>query len=174
MKPTLCVDHGFCECGCGEKTTVSHVNDKSKGWVKGEPLRFRRGHANLGRTLAPVATYRYHTLSEFELGWVAGLLEGEGSFSVKRSKRKNGFSCTPAIQLTSTDEDVAVRLHKLIPAASVCKPRRKTKGGKRVYKWSLSRSAVVSDLLICIFPLMSGRRQDKIREVLAHPTFERY
>lgn len=137
MNADHCVDHGSCECGCGEKTTVSHVHDESKGWV-------------------------------------AGLLEGEGSFSIKRSKRKNGLSCTPVIQLASTDEDVAVRLHKLIPAANVCKPRRKTKGGKQVYNWSLSRSAAVSELLICIFPLMSRRRQDRIREVLAHPTFERY
>lgn len=174
MKPILCVDSGLCECGCGNTTTVSRVNDKSKGWVKGESLRFRRGHANLGRKISTFARYDYSTLSESELGWVAGMLEGEGSFSIKKDKRKNGFSCTPLIQLASTDRDVVERLHKLIPAANVCEPRRKTKGGKQVYKWSLSNYSAVSDLLICVFPLMGKRRQGKIREVLAHPTFQRY
>lgn len=36
--------HGLCLCGCGQKTRISHVNDKSKGWIKGEPLAFLKGH----------------------------------------------------------------------------------------------------------------------------------
>lgn len=38
------VDLGKCQCGCGQSTTVSKVNDRSKGWVKGEPVRFIKGH----------------------------------------------------------------------------------------------------------------------------------
>ena len=49
MKSTLSVGYGLCECGCGERTAVAHVNDRSKGWVKGKPLRFRKGHAVLKR-----------------------------------------------------------------------------------------------------------------------------
>jgi hypothetical protein len=47
MKPTLSVDYGLCECGCGERTAVAHVNDRSKGWDKGKHLRFRKGHVVL-------------------------------------------------------------------------------------------------------------------------------
>ncbi len=101
------------------------------------------------------------------------MLEGEGSFSIKKWKRKKGLSCTPTIQLSSTDQDVVERLHELIPSARVCKPTRRTVGGKQVYKWSLSNSEAILDLLISIFPLMKRRRQSKIREVLAHPTFLR-
>lgn len=35
---------GYCECGCGQKTTVSPVNNRSKGLVKGQPRRFIKGH----------------------------------------------------------------------------------------------------------------------------------
>lgn len=35
---------GYCLCGCGRPTRISTVNDKSKGWVKGRPLRYVKGH----------------------------------------------------------------------------------------------------------------------------------
>lgn len=40
----LSVPRGLCQCGCGKKTPLANHNDKSKGWVKGEPIRFIRGH----------------------------------------------------------------------------------------------------------------------------------
>jgi len=36
--------HGICACGCGQKTRLAPVNDRSKGWVKGAPLVFIKGH----------------------------------------------------------------------------------------------------------------------------------
>lgn len=33
-----------CQCGCGKPTRLAPMNDKSKGWIKGEPLKFLRGH----------------------------------------------------------------------------------------------------------------------------------
>jgi hypothetical protein len=174
MDRVLGVDYGLCECGCGEESAVSHKTDRSKRWVKGRPLRFKRGHAILGRKVSFGKKYDCRILSEFELGWIAGLLEGEGSFSVRKGNRKYGSSCTPTIQLTSTDEDVVKRLHELIPSASFCRPTRKTKGNKQTYRWALSNSEAVTDVLIVLFPLMGKRRQNRIREVLAHPTFLRY
>lgn len=35
---------GLCQCGCGEATYVPRSNSSAKGWVKGEPTRFKRGH----------------------------------------------------------------------------------------------------------------------------------
>lgn len=37
---------GLCQCGCGQATRVAPENDASKGWVRGEPLRFVRGHTH--------------------------------------------------------------------------------------------------------------------------------
>lgn len=35
---------GYCECGCGQKTTVSTHNNKHKGYITGVPRRFVQGH----------------------------------------------------------------------------------------------------------------------------------
>lgn len=34
----------LCQCGCGQPTRLAPVNDRSKGWIKGEPLRYLKGH----------------------------------------------------------------------------------------------------------------------------------
>lgn len=37
-------DRALCQCGCGQPTRLAPVNDRSKGWVKGCPLKFIKGH----------------------------------------------------------------------------------------------------------------------------------
>jgi hypothetical protein len=37
--------YGLCECGCGGMTRIASRNHAKYGWVKGEPMRFIRGHA---------------------------------------------------------------------------------------------------------------------------------
>ena len=64
-------------------------------------------------------------LNDIELGWVAGLIEVEGSFTVKKSKRKNGYSCQPQLRVSMTDEDVVRKLAALIPAGNVLKAGRR-------------------------------------------------
>lgn len=39
----------LCECGCGSLAPIATRNDRSFGWIKGEPMRFVRGHAMKGR-----------------------------------------------------------------------------------------------------------------------------
>lgn len=38
------IPYGYCHCGCGQKTSISTRTDAEKGWVKGEPIRYVRGH----------------------------------------------------------------------------------------------------------------------------------
>jgi hypothetical protein len=35
---------GLCMCGCGEKTPLAPRTDRAKRWVKGDHLRYARGH----------------------------------------------------------------------------------------------------------------------------------
>lgn len=35
---------GYCQCGCGAKTTIQTRNCASMGWVAGEPKRYIAGH----------------------------------------------------------------------------------------------------------------------------------
>src|SRR5579872_6756008 len=37
----------YCECGCGKITSVAKVTDKTKGWIKGQHVRFLRWHKRI-------------------------------------------------------------------------------------------------------------------------------
>jgi len=36
--------HGLCRCGCGEPTTIANRSRKDRGWIKGQPVPYKRGH----------------------------------------------------------------------------------------------------------------------------------
>ena len=38
------IPYGYCHCGCGERTSIVKYNDKSHGWVRGEPKRYILHH----------------------------------------------------------------------------------------------------------------------------------
>lgn len=38
----------LCECGCGKPAPIAKRSSSHWGWVKGEPMRFLRGHGNIG------------------------------------------------------------------------------------------------------------------------------
>lgn len=40
----------LCQCGCGATTRIAPQTRSSRGWIKGQPIRFRQGHALRGRT----------------------------------------------------------------------------------------------------------------------------
>lgn len=42
--------YGYCQCGCDELAPVANRNHTKYGHVKGEPMRFIRGHATRGLT----------------------------------------------------------------------------------------------------------------------------
>lgn len=44
MTVTSAIAAGFCHCGCGVKTPLASQSKASKGWVKGEPVRFLPAH----------------------------------------------------------------------------------------------------------------------------------
>lgn len=39
-----------CGCGCGKETWVATYNYKARGWIKGQPVRFVKGHALKGKS----------------------------------------------------------------------------------------------------------------------------
>jgi hypothetical protein len=43
------VPYGKCHCGCGQKTNLAKKTITAKGIVKGEPMRYLRGHGNSWR-----------------------------------------------------------------------------------------------------------------------------
>lgn len=47
---------GLCRCGCGQTTTLAKRSGTQKGLVKGQPVRYVRGHESRGRGSSAVAT----------------------------------------------------------------------------------------------------------------------
>lgn len=41
--------NGLCECGCGQNTRIAPRTKRTDGWIKGQPIRFVRGHQRRGK-----------------------------------------------------------------------------------------------------------------------------
>jgi len=44
MSAAVPIPYGYCHCGCGQRTHVASRSDSSKGWLKGEPIKYVNGH----------------------------------------------------------------------------------------------------------------------------------
>jgi hypothetical protein len=40
---------GYCQCGCGRRTNLAPRTRRDRGWVKGQPMRWIRGHGTRKR-----------------------------------------------------------------------------------------------------------------------------
>lgn len=56
--PECAISYGTCHCGCGEKTWIATQTQRTRGFVKGEPTKYIKGHA--GRSVV-------HQLSEIDV-----------------------------------------------------------------------------------------------------------
>lgn len=45
----MVIPKGFCQCGCGQATATTKRAYLNKGYLKGEPFRYLRGHSLRGR-----------------------------------------------------------------------------------------------------------------------------
>lgn len=90
-----------------------------------------------------------------QIHWIAGLLEGEGSF---------GFHKTPTIQLNMIDLDVIEKVRYIIkPDANIGLIQRPS--NQTQYKINISSIKAI-EWMMTIYPLMSLRRKQQIQFVL--------
>jgi len=110
-------------------------------------------------------------LTETDIAWIAGLLEGEGYFGIdNRSKDRYEISKTPPapfIKISMVDEDIIQRLSKLLDK-SYFSPSRKTVTGKQVYTLHIGEKEKVLFILQKILPYMGVRRGERITECISH------
>lgn len=108
-------------------------------------------------------------MTPFELGWVIGLIEGEGCFVKSEDKRRPG-TFTVKIQVEMTDKDVIDKLNKLIPGNVVLcnypSRRKKFPDAKDSWRWTISTKQQVKELGEQLLPHLSARRQERLKEVL--------
>lgn len=102
-------------------------------------------------------------MTEHELYWLAGLLEGEGSFLFGPPSQPNRIS----LALQMTDEDVVRRAALMMGEQPVgCTRRNSEKGWKPLYYFRV-RGKEAAAWMKLLLPLMGLRRSQRIREVLA-------
>lgn len=97
-------------------------------------------------------------MTEIELAWLAGLLEGEGCFSVRKDRD------TPTVEVKMTDLDVINRVAMLMgrtvtpvpPANDRCLPQ---------YRARL-QGEPARELMRALLPYMGQRRSARIKELL--------
>lgn len=101
-----------------------------------------------------------------DLAWLAGLLEGEGSFMTIKSHVKGKVYLYPKIVVTMTDLDVIQRASTLLGNAVYNVPLQKNGVSKLPQYRAQVSGAKAAELMRQLIPYMGKRRADKIREIL--------
>lgn len=97
-----------------------------------------------------------------QLAWAAGIFDGEGTIT---DDRRHGRPI-PTLGLTMTDEDTVRTFHEVVLCGGVGGPYSPKGGRSHTWRWSTARSDDVGAVLMTFYPLMSLRRQERIRTAL--------
>ncbi len=73
---------GLCECGCGKRTRIAAKTDRSKGWYKGQHLRFIHGHSGAANPVSPEERF-WRSVDKRENGcWLWTKRQGRGRLGI--------------------------------------------------------------------------------------------
>ncbi len=76
----------LCECGCGSPAPIAKRNHSGWGWIKDQPMRFLRGHGNLGKPVLPGP----HYLRDGKTGcWIWQHYKDPKGYGVIKKRGKN-------------------------------------------------------------------------------------
>lgn len=96
--------------------------------------------------------------NKYDLYWLAGFLEGEGYFGLRRGGKDL------VIQVGGVDRDVIEKAQRIMGCRTI-KPRQ-LKSGKTFFHLTLCAQAEAAQLMEALLPLMGERRADVIRSAL--------
>lgn len=99
-------------------------------------------------------------ISDFDLGWLAGIIEGEGYIGINENTNQT------FLRVSMTDEDVIRSLIEKTGLGHVNGPYRYDDNKKFFWIWSVMTRDDLSDLLYLILPFMGERRSCAIKEAL--------
>ena len=155
----------LCECGCGRPAPIAPTTNRKWGHVKGQPSRFVKGH----HQRAPIVA-----VSELDLMWLAGLLEGEASFM--RTRRKRTPKYHPAwwqrdlrLAIAMIDRDVIARVAAMF--GTTYRPCKPSKEGYQVQFATSLHGPRAIRLMTLLRPHMGARRKKQIDLALAHVAY---
>jgi hypothetical protein len=105
-----------------------------------------------------------HTLTDFDKGWVAGIIEGEGCWSLYKMSKAGRDYTYPTFELGMTDRDV-VETFKRLTGMHQNIHTGKCASGKDIYRLCVRGKQAVL-MMLDQFPFMHSRRQSKIQEII--------
>lgn len=107
-------------------------------------------------------------LSDVDLGWVAGILEGEGYFGIYTPKGRKMSKV--AIVCRMTDRDVIYDLQRLTGVGAIYQEKIKLNAAgkplKQSWAWEIKRKGEVDQLCKIILPHLRKRRSAKVEEII--------
>lgn len=107
---------------------------------------------------------RVREMTASEVAWIAGFLEGEGSFTA--SARQRG-SVYVRIQASSTDRDVLERVAAIVGVGTVRVVRPDPRGSrKQVWIWGIGAKPDARELALQVQPWLGKRRRSQAQAVL--------
>lgn len=144
----------------GLLSTPAPINGLSTQTVEAKPL-----------TASPVPQPTGNFWDQRYIYWVAGIIEGEGCiFHNKYTTKKGEYRQYPSIVVEMCDRDVLDRIHSITGFGTVMSATRPSRPAHWTDTFTLriTRKSNVARLLLAIYPLMSQRKQEQIRnEVLS-------
>ena len=94
-----------------------------------------------------------------QLNWVAGFLEGEGSFTCL------GNGTVPSVHAQQVQKEPLERLQQLFGGSIYFYPSRKENASDS-WRWAVNGQGAVG-IMMTLYSLMSPKRKEQIRKVLA-------
>lgn len=105
-----------------------------------------------------------NSINESDLYWLAGLLEGEGSFSMNPTRHGRPY---PQITVSMTDQDVMEKAGNMMGAPSVMSSMNTTNRHGKLPMWRFSINGMEAiEWMERLQPLMGERRWQKINVIL--------
>ena len=77
----------LCECGCGNPAPIAKRSSTHWGWVKNQPMRFLRGHGNIGGK--PATNNPQYLINPVSGCWEWQLYKDSKGYGVIKRKGKN-------------------------------------------------------------------------------------
>lgn len=105
-----------------------------------------------------------HTINREQLAWAAGIYEGEGTFSSRKTgKIDRGL----VAKLKMADEDVIRRFHAILGVGNVTGPYKCDGAGtKPLWVWQCGSFQAVQHTMAVLWPWLCSRRRAKIQTLL--------
>lgn len=147
------IPSGLCECGCGEKTPIATYTLRRLRCFAGHPKPFARGHHLHSGNSKPRRTNDAIVLSVAEAAYIAAMIDGEGTISVRGERNVR-------VTVANTDPELMAWMEGF--GGTVTSTGRPIATRRECFRWGVSNRHDVRWLLSQVEPYMIVKRQKAI------------